>query len=134
MRLFILGISLCIGSVSFGLYQNKPKAQSIEDGKEIYTDFCMQCHLPNGKGVPGSFPPLAESDFLFKNIKQSISGVKYGMKGEITVNGKIYNNQMVAQGLDDEEVADVMNYILNSWGNSYEDTITENEVKNSSPY
>ncbi len=133
MRIIILGISLYFGSLSFSLYQNKPKAQSIEDGKEIYTDFCMQCHLPDGKGVPGSFPPLAKSDFLLGNIEKSIRGVKYGMKGEITVNGKTYNNQMIAQGLDDEEVADVMNYILNSWGNSYEATITENQVKNSSP-
>lgn len=133
MRLFLVGLSLYIGGLSFTLYQNKPKAQSIADGEEIYVDFCVQCHLPNGKGVPGSFPPLAQSDYLFKYLNKSIQGIKYGMSGEITVNGKTYNNQMVAQGLDNEEIADVMNYILNSWGNSHENIITEEGVENIRP-
>lgn len=55
------------------------------------------------------------------------------MKGEIVVNGKTYNNQMISQGLDNEEIADVMNYILNTWGNSSEKTITENDVENIRP-
>lgn len=133
MRFFLLVLSLCFSTAGFYLNQNKPKAQSIADGKEIYTDFCVQCHLPNGKGVPGSFPPLAKSDYLINALENSIRGVKYGMNGEIIVNGEIYNNQMVAQGLDDEEIADVMNYILNSWGNSHDASVTENEVKNIKP-
>lgn len=133
MRYLLLCFSLCITSLGIGLYQNKPKAQSIADGEEIYADFCAQCHLPNGKGVAGSFPPLAQSDYLFNNLEKSIRGVKYGMKGEIVVNGKTYNNQMISQGLDNEEIADVMNYILNTWGNSSEKTITENDVENIRP-
>ena len=90
---------------------------SIEEGTLIYQDFCLQCHGSEGKGESGVFPPLAQSDYLMENIIQSIEGIKYGMQGEIVVNGVVYKGMMAAQGLDDEEIADVMNYILNSWGN-----------------
>jgi mono/diheme cytochrome c family protein len=120
----------CIGVFSFLGYmqQEKPLKQSILDGEEIYQDFCLQCHLDNGKGVENAFPPLAESDYLQNNIEASIRGIKYGLRGEITVNGNTYNGVMVNQGLDEEEVADVMNYILNSWGNKTENQITVAQV------
>ena len=120
----------CISVFGFLSYMNqeKPLKQSIEDGSEIYQDFCLQCHLDNGKGGVNVFPPLAQSDYLKNNIEASIRGVKYGIRGEITVNGKSYNGVMTKQGLDDEEVADVMNYILNNWGNKAEEQITESQV------
>ena len=120
----------CIGFFSFLSYmqQEKPLKQSILDGEEIYQDFCLQCHLDNGKGVENAFPPLAKSDYLQNNIEVSIRGVKYGLRGEITVNGETYNGVMVNQGLDEEEIADVMNYILNSWDNKAEGQITVAQV------
>ena len=120
----------CIGVFSFLGYmqQEKPLKQSILDGEEIYQDFCLQCHLDNGKGVENAFPPLAKSDYLQNNIEASIRGIKYGLRGEITVNGNTYNGVMVNQGLDEEEVADVMNYIQNSWGNKTENQITVAQV------
>lgn len=101
---------------------------SIERGKDIYTDFCVTCHLPNGEGVENVYPPLAQSDYLKDNREASIKGVKYGQKGEIVVNGKTYNSFMAPMGLSDDEVADVMNYITNSWGNQEDKIITEEEV------
>ena len=112
------------------LFQNKPLKQSIADGEEIYQDFCLQCHLDTGKGVSGVFPPLVESDYLMNNIDLSIRGVKYGLSGPIVVNGEEYDGVMQNQGLDNEEIADVMNYILNSWGNKSTDMITEVRVAN----
>ena len=44
-----------------------PLTESIERGSEIYTDFCMSCHLADGKGVENVYPPLAKSDYLMKN-------------------------------------------------------------------
>ena len=55
------------------------------------------------------------------------------MQGEIVVNGVVYKGMMAAQGLDDEEIADVMNYILNSWGNSTQEQITEEKVRSVGP-
>jgi|TARA_X000000950_G_scaffold39392_1_gene42274 mono/diheme cytochrome c family protein len=106
------------------LQQNKPLEQSISDGAEIYQDFCLQCHLDTGEGVSGVFPPLANSDYLLNNIDLSIKGIKYGLSGPIVVNDEEYDGVMANQGLDNEEIADVMNYILNSWGNKSNDIIT----------
>lgn len=108
--------------------QDSELTQSIARGTEVYTDFCMQCHLPDGKGTPNVFPPLAGSDWLVTKRTESIHSVKYGLNGPITVNGKTYNSAMTPLGLEDEEIADVMNYIMNSWGNTQEKMVTVQEV------
>lgn len=109
--------------------QNPDLPSSIQRGSELYADFCVTCHLPNGEGVPFAFPPLAKSDYLIKNRAASIKGIKYGNEGEMIVNGITYNSAMAPMGLDDEEIADVMNFILNSWGNSSTDPVTIEEVR-----
>lgn len=101
---------------------------SIERGKLVYNDLCITCHMVNGEGAPKIFPPLAKSDYLKENQEASIKGIKKGMSGEIVVNGITYNSVMTPLGLSDEEVADVMNYINNSWGNSYGKFITAEDV------
>ena len=130
MKLFVGIIGLFIIYEGTWLYQKKPLEQSIADGKEIYNDFCVQCHLDNGEGVSGIFPPLARSDYLINNVELSIRGIKYGLNGPILVNGEEYDGVMQDQGLDDLEIADVMNFILNNWGNESKEIITENQVAN----
>lgn len=105
-----------------------PLQESIIRGSEIYTDFCMDCHLSTGQGVAGVFPPLAKSDFLKSNREASIKAIKFGLEGSITVNGDIYNSSMAQLGLSDNEIADVMNYITNSWGNKNDKMISIEEV------
>jgi mono/diheme cytochrome c family protein len=119
-------IALMMGMSGFS--QNTKLEESKKRGSEIYADFCMNCHMPNGEGVKGEFPPLAKSDFLIKNRTKSIKALKYGLKGEIIVNGVKYNGFMAPLGLSEDEVADVMNYITNSWGNKNKKMITEEEV------
>ena len=97
-------------------------------GKELYEDFCVRCHMSNGKGVEGAYPPLANADYLINKRIESIKAIKYGLSGPIVVNGVNYNLNMEKTGLDNQEIADVMNYILNSWGNKTEKLVTENEV------
>ncbi|MGB0601278.1 MAG: c-type cytochrome [Flavobacteriaceae bacterium] len=128
MRLLIVGYLLIVGGTTALLYQEKTKEESIVAGEEIYQDFCLQCHLTTGAGVSGVFPPLKDSDYLMNNIDKSIAGIKFGLKGEIVVNDEIYDGVMAKQGLDNEEIADVMNYILNQWGNSYDAQITTQQV------
>ena len=108
--------------------QKDPLTESIQRGEAIYMDFCVTCHQQDGQGVKGSFPPLANSDYLLERREESIRSVKYGQKGEITVNGVTYNGVMAPMGLEDDEVADVMNYIMNSWGNSQDKMVTAEEV------
>ncbi|WP_186756740.1 c-type cytochrome [Echinicola salinicaeni] len=124
----VIGTYLGWTAFTFGDQDDALKA-SIKRGQEVYKDYCITCHMADGKGVPGTFPPLANSDFLLKNREQSIRAVKFGMNGEITVNKKTYNNTMANLGLYDDEVADVMNYILNNWGNESKKMVSEKEVK-----
>lgn len=108
---------------------NDPKKESIKRGEKIYENNCLQCHLPNGKGTPGAIPPLANSDWLSDKITASIHAVKFGLKGKIVVNGENYKGFMPKQRLPNNEIADVMNYIMNTWGNSSEKMITPKEVE-----
>mgnify|MGYP003684067015 FL=1 len=128
MKIFIGMAGLFLFFEGIWLYQKKPLEQSIANGEEIYQDFCIQCHLDNGEGVSGVFPPLAKSDYLINNIELSIRGLIYGLSGPIVVNGEEYNGVMQNLGLDDGEIADVMNYILNNWGNEFKNMITEEQV------
>ncbi|RZK48229.1 MAG: cytochrome c [Pedobacter sp.] len=90
---------------------------SIARGKLIYNETCVACHLGNGEGVKGTFPPLAKADYLLKFPDKAISAVKFGLKEKIVVNGVTYTMAMANPGLDNEEIADVMNYVFHSWGN-----------------
>jgi len=128
MKVFALIYLVTIGGLAMVLFQEKTKEESIAAGQEIYQDFCVQCHLNSGEGVSGVFPPLKASDYLMNNVEKSVAGIKYGLRGKITVNDEIYDGIMASQGLDNEEIADVMNYILNQWGNSYTEQITTQQV------
>jgi len=108
--------------------QQTPLQKSMARGKEVYTDFCIQCHMVTGKGNGTTFPPLDGSDWLKKKRAESIHAVKYGQKGEILVNQKKFNGIMPPMGLSNEEVADVMNYVMNSWSNKTKKMVTVNEV------
>lgn len=128
MKTFLAFYSITVIFIGFSIFQDASLKESMERGSEIYADFCITCHLEKGEGVAHVFPPLAQSDYLLENREASIRGVKYGQQGEIIVNGITYNSAMADLGLEDEEIADVMNYILNSWGNSSDKIVTIEEV------
>jgi len=102
--------------------------QSLEDsyerGQMIYVDFCLRCHLSDGTGESGVIPPLAKADFL-QDVKATVHSIKYGIHGPIIVNGVKYNGSMAPMGLENDEIADITNYILNSWGNKSDEIVTE---------
>ncbi|MHA4846250.1 c-type cytochrome [Flavitalea antarctica] len=132
VALIIIGFVLCsaITPSPYAPVQKDKLAESIARGKTIYVERCMSCHQEKGEGIEGSFPPLAKADFLTKSLDKSIYAVKFGMEGKITVNGKEYDNLMPNPGLENNEIADVMNYIRNAWGNSSaKKMVTEEMVK-----
>ena len=94
------------------------KAEQIAAGKQLFTGTCSVCHQANGEGLPNVFPPLAKSDFLAADPKRAMTIVTHGLTGKITVNGHEYDSVMppMAQ-LTDDEVANILTYVLNSWGN-----------------
>ncbi|MGV8815283.1 MAG: copper-containing nitrite reductase [Gelidibacter sp.] len=97
-------------------------AKSFEEqmkfGKQIYGQTCIACHQAEGQGIANAFPPLAKSDFLNANVDRAIDAVLHGLSGEITVNGLKYNSIMTKQMISQEEVANVLTYVYNSWGNN----------------
>ena len=92
--------------------------QDVTKGKGIYAKTCLACHQANGQGVPNAFPPLAKSDYLNADTNRAIRAVLNGLTGPITVNGKKFNSVMTGQGLNDQQVADVLTYVYSSWGNN----------------
>jgi mono/diheme cytochrome c family protein len=114
----LIVITLLISTYWLVFPQGNSLEQSIKRGQEVFNATCKVCHMENGQGMPGVYPPLAKSDFLAQDTKRAIDIVVNGINGEITVNGKIYNLDMPAQKqLTDQQVTDVLNFVRNSWGN-----------------
>ncbi|TAE69396.1 MAG: cytochrome c, partial [Bacteroidetes bacterium] len=82
-----------------------------------------------GEGSPSIFPPLANSDYLMSNTTRAIKQIHFGLSSKIVVNGKTYQGNMPASGLSPQQIADVMNYITNSWGNKNKEVIKLKDVK-----
>jgi mono/diheme cytochrome c family protein len=92
-------------------------------GKSVFTRNCAVCHQPNGLGVPGQFPPLVGSEWVlaqdWHGDNHIVKIVIHGFQGPVTVKGLPFNNQMAPWGkvLKDEQIAAVLTYVRNEWGN-----------------
>ncbi len=132
MKSTIIGAAIAITTVSFFAFTPAQKFDlkaSIERGKEVYTTNCITCHLEQGEGIEGVYPPLAKSDYLMADKKRSINEVLHGLTGQIKVKGVAYDGVMTGfDALSDTEVSDVLNYIRNSFGNKGP-AVTPDEVK-----
>lgn len=130
LTLLALFCGLLLASFSFKSVEDQSDAlkKSMEAGKNTYNQVCLACHMDKGQGIPNVFPPLAKSDFLMKDTDRNIKNLIQGLQGEITVNGKKYNQVMPASGLDDEDIANVLNYVMNSWGNKAEKMVSKEQV------
>jgi len=96
----------------------KSLAQQLEHGQQLYMQTCFACHQATGEGIPGVFPPLAKSDYLNADANRAIGVILNGLSGGVTVNGNQFNSIMPSQNLTDDEIADVLTYVYNSWGNN----------------
>ena len=103
-------------------------AERIAQGESVYQANCAACHQANGQGVAAAFPPLAQSDYLNADKIRAIKTITGGLQGKVTVNGQTVDGIMPAWSLSDEDIANVMTYIYNSWGNSGLD-VTPDQVK-----
>jgi nitrite reductase (NO-forming) len=105
------------------------KEIQVAKGKGVFMQTCFVCHQPNGEGIPAQIPPLAKSDFLMADKERSIRIVLQGQSGELTVNGKKFNGIMAPLNyLPDEDIANVLTYVRNSFGNSG-DAVSVSEVR-----
>lgn len=92
--------------------------ERIAFGERIFTQNCAACHQVDGAGIPGSFPPLAGSDFMNADKNRAIGVVVHGLDGPVTVNGSVYDGVMPALRLSEEDVANVLTYVYSQWDNS----------------
>ena len=88
-------------------------------GKVVYTSNCSNCHQLDGKGLHGLIPPLATSDYLEHNQIAIPCLLLKGSKDSLVVNGRTYPPQMPVHKISNLELAEVITYINNSWGNEY---------------
>lgn len=98
------------------------KAQFLA-GQKIYfrEGHCVTCHQPNGKGLDPAFPSLEKSEWVSGDSDRLIKISMYGLMGPIEVNGKKYDGQVpmtpFAGMLKDDEIAAVLTFVRNSFGN-----------------
>jgi len=109
--------------LAVAMHTAEASTRSMEDrmatGEKLFSAHCAACHLANGQGLTGAFPPLAASDYLSSGgPAAAIDAVLNGLTGPITVNGKDYNSVMPSLSyLSDTDVADIVTFVFNSWDN-----------------
>jgi mono/diheme cytochrome c family protein len=106
----------------------KSKPERIQLGQKLFASICVACHQSAGQGRPNVFPPLAGSDFLNADKNRAIKIVIFGRQGEVVVNGIKFNNNMPKFPLNDQDIANVLTFVYNSFGNSGLE-VTPEEVK-----
>jgi nitrite reductase (NO-forming) len=95
------------------------KEEQVAAGKTLFQGTCSTCHQVDGRGLPNVFPPLAGSDFLNADKKRAMGIVLNGLTGPVTVNGQTFNSVMPPMSqLNDDEIANILTYVLSQWGNS----------------
>ncbi|MDB5109165.1 MAG: cytochrome c [Mucilaginibacter sp.] len=106
-----------------------PSAASMAAGKKVYSTICISCHQADGGGVPNMNPPLIKTTYVLGNKSKLISILLNGFNENVEINGNTYSNTMPSQDfLKDQEIADVLTYVRNSFGNKAS-AVTVAEVK-----
>ncbi len=116
---------------------NQPKGSgiSLAQSQQNYEQSCQLCHMANGQGQPGQFPPLAGSEWvLAESPTRIIRIVLQGFKGPVQVKGQAFNNQMnpwhkdYGGTFDDDQIAGILTYVRQAWGNNAS-PVTPDQVK-----
>jgi mono/diheme cytochrome c family protein len=112
--------------ISFGLLvaclAGSCRIEPYRDGKAVYEANCANCHQSDGRGLGALIPPLAGADYLARNQPVIPCLLRRGANAQdtVVVNGQAYSGQMPAMpGLSAIDLANVINYINNAWGNQY---------------
>lgn len=125
--LFIGIIAVSCGSSSNEKSESESSSMSSRDeirlkqyqvqGAKVYATYCSNCHQQDGKGLASLYPPLAGSDYLLEDMTRAACIVKNGQSKEIVVNGVTYNQMMPGNPITNLEIAEVLTFIGNAWGN-----------------
>lgn len=97
--------------------QTDPADAKFPKGAKIYKEKCIICHMANGEGITGAFPPLKNSDYLFADKVRAVAQTLNGSNEPMVVNGVTYVAPMTPQVDTKEDAVAVINYVLSAWGN-----------------
>ena len=102
--------------------------QYLAEGKKLYEANCANCHQLDGSGLARLYPPLKNSDYILPNKAKVICGMRYGQKGELMVNGILFNQEMPSNvNITDLEIAEIATYVFTEFADSVQ-RITLNEI------
>ncbi|MCR8556290.1 cytochrome c [Mucilaginibacter sp. BJC16-A38] len=87
------------------------------NGSTVYQAKCQNCHGIKGDGLQSFIPPLTDSLYLKNNKKTLACLLKNGLKGKVIINNKAFDGEMLPSGLTPLEIAQVLTYVTNSFGN-----------------
>jgi mono/diheme cytochrome c family protein/glucose/arabinose dehydrogenase len=92
----------------------------FEQGRALFTAVCSACHQATGRGLDGLAPPLLDSEWVLGSPERSVRIVLQGVRGPITVLGKVHTGDMPAFGaaLNDEQVSAILTYVRREWGHT----------------
>ncbi|MCW3117471.1 MAG: cytochrome c class [Chitinophagaceae bacterium] len=120
-KILIVFVCIVIVMAVFLLSCNSasPSKASMERGKQVYTQNCLPCHQADGSGVAQLNPPLKNTSYVLGDESKLIHIVINGLSDGVEINGDTYSNPMPPFGasLNDGEIADVLTYVRNSFGN-----------------
>lgn len=125
--LFLTGMKN--NSLKENLHSQPDIKKSILAGEKVFKKYCISCHQADGGGVPNLNPPLINTSYVLGNKDSLIHIVLHGLNQNIEIEGEVFTNPMPALNiLKDQEIADVLTYVRNSFGNKAS-AITPPEVK-----
>jgi mono/diheme cytochrome c family protein len=99
------------------------------NGMMVYQSKCQNCHGAKGEGLQSLLPPLTDSAYLKTNKSTLACGIKYGLKGRINIAQKQFEGEMPATDVTAVEIAEVLTYVTNSFGNKM-GVVTAQRVSN----
>jgi|KBSMisStandDraft_5_1062788.scaffolds.fasta_scaffold00027_39 mono/diheme cytochrome c family protein len=135
----LAGVFILASGIYYADAQTKPAAKPkttssispvvMERGKIVYEKECLPCHQVGGNGVQRMNPPLIKTKYVLGDKKSLIAVVVKGLDKPIEIDGETYENIMPAHpNLTDQEIADVLTYVRNSFGNKAS-AVSASEVK-----
>ncbi len=124
-------VLMSIGFIFFMavIAQTNTLKESMNRGKKVYDKVCLSCHMADGGGVPKMNPPLIQTSYVLGDKKKIIYIVLHGMNDRIPIEDEYFSNNMASHAdLTDQQIADVLTYVRNSFGNKA-DAVSISEVK-----
>lgn len=120
MKLKIIGGLVLLLAVMVASCQSEQEIEFnryYSGGSLVYQQHCQNCHGDKGQGLQSLIPPLTDSTYLKNNKTKLACFVKNGLEGKVTINGRTFDDQMQGDDLSPLEIAKVLTYITNSYGN-----------------